>query len=129
MPKTNDKKDDKVYNKPANTLIGQGVNLRAKRLTGAESVRIDGLYTGDIELEGYLQVGESGSIEGNIQVSYALIAGRIVGNISCRATVHLSPGAVVLGDIITGKVIIDEGAIFHGMCKTRYDETEELMVV
>jgi len=107
--------------KPANTFIDQGITIKAKRLSGAESVRIDGHYIGDVDLEGYLQVGQFGRIEGNLQVSYALIAGEVVGNIMCRATIHLAESARVHGDIITGKIIIDEGAAYYGTCKTRSD--------
>ncbi|MCL1999292.1 MAG: polymer-forming cytoskeletal protein [Turicibacter sp.] len=110
--------------KAANTFIGQGIKLRAQKLHGSESVRIDGLYIGDIDLDGYLQIGESGRIEGNLQISYALIAGEIVGDVMCRATIHLSPTAKVHGNIKTGRIIIDEGAVFYGHCKTRDEDTE-----
>ena len=125
MPR--DRKEKDVI-KPANTFIGEGITLRAERLTGSESVRIDGLFIGDIALDGYLQVGENGRIEGNMQASYALIAGEIKGNIMCRATIHLSSTAKVHGDITTGRVIMDEGSVFYGICKTREDETEIVVV-
>ena len=124
MPREKDIKRDKEYSKPANTFIDKGITLKATKLSGSESVRIDGLYIGAIVLDGYMQVGETGRIEGNMQVSYALIAGEVFGNIMCRATVHLSSTARVYGDISTGKIIMDEGSIFHGHCKTRDDEPE-----
>lgn len=120
MPK--DKKNDKDYIKPANTFIDKGITLRAEKLKGSESVRIDGLFIGDIYLDGYLQVGETGRIEGNLQVSYALIAGEVLGDVLCRATVHLSPTAKVCGNITTGRIIVDEGAVFYGQCQTRDNE-------
>ena len=122
MPKQN---NDKDYVKPANTFIDQGVTLKAQKLSGSESVRIDGRYIGNIDLDGYLQIGEPGRIEGSIQVSYALIAGEILGDVLCRATVHLSPTARVYGDITTDRIIIDEGAVFVGLCKTRDNEPDK----
>ena len=124
MPKTK----EKDYAKPANTFINQGMTLLAEQMHGSESVRIDGLYMGNVNLEGYLQVGETGRIEGNIQVSYALIAGVIEGDILCRANVHLASTAKVVGDISTGRIIIDEGAVLYGMCKTRDNEAEIVVV-
>lgn len=112
-----------MVSKPANTFIGQGITVKTVKLSGAESVRIDGNFKGDIELDGYLQVGESGRVMGNLQVAYALIAGRIKGNITCRATVHLSSTSAVYGDITTSRIIVDEGAVFHGICSTRLGET------
>ena len=119
---------EKDYAKPANTFIDQGITLRADCLSGSESVRIDGTFTGNIDLDGYLQIGETGRIEGNLQVSYALIAGEVSGDILCRATVHLSSTAKVIGNIITGRIIIDEGAVFYGQCRTRDEETEIVVV-
>jgi cytoskeletal protein CcmA (bactofilin family) len=116
------------YEKPANTFIGPGVTVRADNLSGAESVRIDGLFSGNIDLDGYLQVGEAGRIEGNIKVSYAIIAGEILGDILCRAAIHLSETAKVCGDITTGSIIIDKGAAFYGRCNTRDDAPETAVV-
>jgi len=121
-------KDNKEYSKPANTFIGPGITLESEKLSGSESVRIDGLFTGNIDLDGYLQVGESGRIDGNIQVSYALIAGEVRGKILCRATVHLASTARVYGDIATGRIIVDEGAVYEGFCKTREGDPEIVVV-
>ena len=119
---------EKEYVKPANTFIDKGITLRAKKISGSEAVRIDGVFIGDVELDGYLQIGEPGRVEGNLQVSYALIAREMFGNVLCRATVHLSSTARVHGDIVTGRIIMDEGAVFYGSCKTREMDTEFVMV-
>ena len=119
-------KEREDYTKPANTFIGKGIKLQAKKLTGAESVRIDGHFVGDIDLDGYLQLGETGRVEGNIHVSYALIAGQVGGGIQCRATVHLASGSVVVGDIVCEKIVIDDGAIIRGFVKTRGAQQESL---
>jgi len=116
MPR--DKEKEQIISKPANTFIGQGITVQTEKLSGSESVRIDGNFRGDIELDGYLQIGDSGRVMGNLHISYALIAGRVKGNITCRDTVHLSATASVQGDIYTGRLIIDEGAIVHGICST-----------
>ena len=120
---------DKTQVKPANTFIDKGIVLRAEKLSGSESVRIDGTFIGDIVLDGYMQVGEPGRIEGNMKVSYALVAGVVIGNILCRATVHLAPTAQVYGDINAGKIIMDSGCIIHGNCKTRGDDNAPDIVV
>jgi cytoskeletal protein CcmA (bactofilin family) len=113
---------DKEHMKPANTFIDKGITVRADMLSGAESVRIDGLYIGGIELGGFLQVGQTGRIEGNMQVTYALIAGQVLGNITCQSTLQLAPTAIVTGNISAGSVIVDDGAVFSGFCETRVPE-------
>ena len=105
--------------KPANTFIGKDITLRVKKLSGQDSVRVDGRLVGDVELDGYLHVGKTGYVEGNLHCSYALIAGQVQGNILCRATTQLAAGAVVTGNITTERIIVDDGAILQGVCKTR----------
>jgi len=109
----------KDFPKSANTFIDKGVTIEAKMLQGAESVRIDGHYIGDIELDSYLNIGESGLVEGNMQVSYALISGEVKGNITCRATIQLAPTATVYGNITTNRIVMEEGSKFYGYCHTR----------
>ena len=123
------KAEKKEHFKIANTFIDKGVTIQAQKLSGSESVRIDGIYIGDIELDSYLQVGETGRIEGNVQVSYALIAGEVHGNILCNNTVHLSDKARIHGNVESKSIIIDKGAVFHGFCETRKIEPASGVVV
>jgi len=118
MSRLNTKED---YTKPADTVISEGFKIHAAQLTGTDSIRIDGFVQGNIDLDGYLQLSPTGHIDGDVRVSHALIAGRITGNIICRATVHMAATAVVTGDVITSTIIIDDGAVFFGKCQTRSD--------
>ena len=121
----------KYFSKATNTFIDQGITIEGKKLSGTESVRIDGHFIGDVDLDGYLQVGETGVIEGDIKVSYALIAGTIYGNIVCRATVQLASTAKIRGDILCNNMIIDEGAVFYGYCQMQNidSNTPEVVVL
>ena len=124
-------KNEKVavdYTKPANTFIDKGITISAKELRGDESVRIDGKFIGDIRLDGLLQIGPTGVVIGNIQISYALISGRVEGNIQCRATLCLANTARVTGDVFTDKIVMDEGSVFHGICKTR-EQIDDVTVI
>lgn len=116
------------YSKPANTFIDKGVVIEAKKLSGSESVRVDGHFIGDINLDGYLQIGETGIVEGDLKVSYALIAGTVYGNITCRATVQLAHTAKIQGNILCKNVIIDEGAVFYGYCQMENQNPEVVVV-
>ena len=106
------------FTKPTATVIGQGFTIHAGKLSGSESMRVDGTVLGDIALEGVLHLSETGSVQGDISVSSARIAGRVSGNVNCSTILHLASSALVLGDIETGSMIVDNGAIFHGQCQT-----------
>jgi len=97
-----------------NTVIGKDVHIEAVCLTGEESVRIEGVYKGLIDLEGSLVLAESGSITGDVNANYFLVAGEVNGNIQCATQLHLVSTAKVLGDIQTPSVIIDEGSHVSG---------------
>jgi len=97
-----------------NTVIGKGVYLEAVRMSGQESVRIDGIYKGAIEIDGSLVLGDSGSITGDISANYFLVAGEVNGNITCETQLHFASTAKVVGDIKTSSLIVDEGSQVTG---------------
>lgn len=107
---------EQALNAP-NTVIGQGMSLEAVRMTGSEPVRIDGIYKGDLELEGSLVLGDSGEIHGNVIASYFLVAGEIIGNIKCHTQLHFASTAKVTGDIEAQSLIVDEGSQVTGRYK------------
>ena len=104
-----------------NTIIGKGIIIEASRLTGKESLRIDGTLYGDIDIEGSLILGESALIEGNVHANYIIIAGTLRGDISCESVLHLASTANVFGNIKTKTIIVDEGGKLDG----RYQVGEE----
>ena len=96
------------------TVIGKGITLEAALLTGKESVRIDGVFIGDVDLDGSLILGETGSIEGRVGAKYIIVAGLVRGNIECDGILHVSSTARVYGDIKTSSIIVDEGGQLNG---------------
>lgn len=106
----------KKDNHMTSTVIGEGVTLETAKLTGEGSVRIDGKFVGDVELDGDLILGESGSVEGNVQVRSALLAGRVDGNIQCQTRLHIAGTALINGMVESQSLVVDEGAAFNGSC-------------
>ena len=106
--------DSKMRVDVPNTIIGLGITVEAVRLSGKESVRIDGNFFGDIDLDGSLILGESGVIEGRTRASYIVVAGTVRGDIVCDSILHIASTAVINGDITANKIIVDEGGQFNG---------------
>ena len=109
------------FTKPTGTIIGKGFTIQAAKLTcsDSESMRVDGTVIGDIDIDGVLNLSDSGYINGNITAGSTRIAGRVSGNIICRNALHLASTADVSGDILTNTLIVDDGAIFAGLCQTQ----------
>lgn len=78
--------------------------------------------TGDLRSEGSIKVGQSTVIIGNVFATSAVIAGAIKGDIDVRGPVILDASAIVMGDIKSKSVQINNGAVVEGMCSQCYAE-------
>ena len=81
-------------------------------ITGSGDLQIDSQIKGDVRV-GRLIVGETGSVEGNVQADYVEVRGRVVGGVSGKQ-VKLVSTAYVDGDITAEQLSIDIGAYFQG---------------
>jgi cytoskeletal protein CcmA (bactofilin family) len=103
---------DSVRGEMAN--LGKSVSIKGE-LSGSEDLYIDGQVEGAIELRGNrLTVGPNGRIKANVNARSAIIQGKLEGNIRASDRVDLKQSAVVLGDIATQRISIEEGAYFKG---------------
>ena len=107
------------------TVIGEGFTIHAARLSGTNngSMRVDGNVIGNIEINGVLNLSDTGFVDGDVVADSARIAGRVLGNIQCSTALHLASTAEVMGDILTGTLIVDDGVVFHGVCQTQNTPT------
>ena len=96
------------------TIIGKGMRIEAKLISGNGTVRIEGEYFGEIYLDGELLLEESGYLNGNVNVKIAYISGTVSGNIKCSDLLHITSTGKITGDIECEAVLMDEGAIFIG---------------
>lgn len=102
------------------TIIGPGAAIVGD-LSSVKNIMINADVTGECYFTDKAFVGSEGHIVGNVTADYLRVEGLISGNITAN-TVELLDGAIVGGDIITKKLIIDDGASFNGKCTM---ETEE----
>lgn len=103
-------------NKALGTIIGEGITIESGKIKGNGDVRIDGSFSGNIDLEGNLIIGTSGNVEADIHSQDALIAGTVKGNIVVSDTLHLTESAQLIGEVECNKMIMDEDATFNGHC-------------
>ncbi len=75
---------------------------------------IDGKVEGEIFSQGALEVGENGSIRGDIKTKSASIAGKVHGNVVAHERCELKSQGELLGDLKTPRLAIEEGAVFVG---------------
>jgi cytoskeletal protein CcmA (bactofilin family) len=94
--------------------IGKSVVIKGE-LSGSEDLYVDGQVTGTIELRGNsLTIGPNGQVKANVNAKTVVVQGRIEGNVQASDRVDLRKSAVMLGDLITQRIAIEDGAYLKG---------------
>ena len=75
---------------------------------------------GDIEAMSSVKVGQNTVIIGSVTATSAVIAGAVKGDIDVKGPVILDSSAIVMGNIKSMSVQINNGAIIDGMCSQCY---------
>ena len=78
--------------------------------------------TGKVTADGTIKIGQNSVIIGDIIASSAVIAGAVKGDIDVRGPVILDASAIVMGNIKSKSVQINNGAVIEGMCSQCYAE-------
>jgi cytoskeletal protein CcmA (bactofilin family) len=101
--------------------IGKSVIIKGE-LSGSEDLYVDGVVEGTIELQSNsLVVGPNGQVRAKVNAKNVTVQGRVEGNIRAIERVELRKSAVIVGDISTQRVAIEEGAYFKGKIDIQRD--------
>ena len=95
------------------TIIGEFTSVHGN-LQGDEDLVVLGRVDGSIQLERTLVVEPSGVVKADVSVRNAVVSGIVVGNIEASESVQLTAEGRMVGDIVSPRVIIVEGALFRG---------------
>ncbi len=80
------------------------------------SVLIEGKFKGEIESDGSLVIGEGAEVDAEIKSRIINIKGTVRGKIVASERVQIQGNGVVLGDITTPSISMDESVVFEGSC-------------
>lgn len=94
------------------TVLGSSSVLEGKLKTQG-NIRLDGVFTGTLEISGNVLVGENAKIDADIDAKNISIAGAVRGNVSGNK-VQLLRSARVWGDITATTITTEEGAFIEG---------------
>jgi len=86
----------------------------------AEVYAEDARIIGEIVSEGSVKVGKNTVIIGNLFATSAVIAGAVKGDIDVKGPVVLDTTAIVMGNIKSKSVQINNGAVIEGICSQCY---------
>jgi cytoskeletal protein CcmA (bactofilin family) len=102
--------------KPADgsTVIGRSVTIRGE-LSGKEDLYMDGSVEGTISLtEGRLTVGPNARVMADVNVRDMIVFGYVEGDIRATGRLELRESAVVSGNVVAGRMSIEENAKIQG---------------
>jgi cytoskeletal protein CcmA (bactofilin family) len=103
--------------------IGKSVVVKGE-LSGSEDLYLDGEVEGSVELKGHhLTVGPNGRVRAHTRAKDVVIHGKVDGNVQADR-VELKKSAIHMGNIVTQRVIIEEGAFFKGSIDIQREESK-----
>ncbi len=79
-------------------------------------IRVDGTIKGKLHCDTKVVIGPTGFIEGEVRCANAVIEGKFEGVIMVSELLNVRESAVVNGDVTTGKLIVQAGAVFNVTC-------------
>jgi cytoskeletal protein CcmA (bactofilin family) len=101
--------------------IGKSVVIKGE-LSGSEDLYVDGTVEGTIQLQGNnLVVGPNGHVHAEVNAKVAIVQGKLEGNVRASDRVELRKSAVIVGDIVTQRIAMEEGAYLKGKVEIQRD--------
>ena len=107
-----------------NTMVGKGSKVQGN-ITVQNSLRVDGMITGNIQSTDTVIVGKEGKVKGEIKAKDILIAGVVRGQVYAENKVYLESKSTIEGDVKASRLVVDEGAAFDGQCTMKNDKGTE----
>jgi cytoskeletal protein CcmA (bactofilin family) len=104
--------------------IGKSVLVKGE-LSGSEDLYLDGEVEGSVELHGHnLTVGPHGRVRAHTRAKDVVVHGKVEGNITADR-VELKASAIHVGNIVTQRVVVQEGAYFKGSIDIQREQKPE----
>jgi cytoskeletal protein CcmA (bactofilin family) len=105
---------------PRNTAtIGKAVKVNGQIFT-KEDLYVDGDVEGTIESQdNKVTIGPNGRVQAGIRAREVVILGQVQGNVEAADKVDIRKDAKLVGDIISARISIEDGALFKGSIDIR----------
>jgi cytoskeletal protein CcmA (bactofilin family) len=95
------------------SVLGAGINWTGK-ISGKGGVRIEGIFEGQISINGLVVVGETGKVTcENVKANTVIVAGAVNGGITAEKLEIRSTGRV-WGNVVVIAFSTEEGAFLRG---------------
>jgi cytoskeletal protein CcmA (bactofilin family) len=82
-------------------------------------IRVDGNIKGNLTCKAKVIVGPTGVIDGEVKCQNAMIEGKIYGKLRVTELLSVKETAEIVGDVVTGKLLVQPGAVFNVTCNMK----------
>jgi len=90
-------------------------SARERRYLGKGDLHVDGSVEGLIQLEdGKLTVGPRAKVNADVVAREIVVYGSIKGNLRAHDRIEITKDGSVVGDLLAGRILIEDGASFKG---------------
>lgn len=95
-------------------VIGPGIHISGD-ISGDENLLVEGRVEGKINLDAHqVEVGQGGRVNADIRAKVVKIAGEVRGDLVGMEKVIISSSGNVHGNIVTPRMVLEDGAMFKG---------------
>lgn len=106
------------------SYLGPGLRIKGQ-VTGNEDLRIDGRIEGPISLGDFrLTVGSTAQVNGEIAAREIVVYGEVKGNLRARDRLEIKKDSSVLGQLVTARITIEDGAYVKGTVEIERSNTQ-----
>jgi cytoskeletal protein CcmA (bactofilin family) len=103
-------------NGTSKNVLGSDVEIKGDLKFSGE-LTFEGKLDGDIQTDGTLNLGDTATINGNINAQSVVVRGKVNGNITAKEKIDIKTKAELFGDIRATKLAMEEGMTFVGKCE------------
>ncbi|MBN1936435.1 MAG: polymer-forming cytoskeletal protein [Anaerolineae bacterium] len=101
------------------TIVGPNTSLKGD-ICSSGGVRVEGDFSGTIEIAGNLIIGEHAKIVATISANNVQVQGNVQGDVTAKRLEILDTGRL-WGNISVDSFVLDDGGFFRGQSKMQSD--------
>ncbi|NIZ18899.1 bactofilin family protein [Entomospira culicis] len=114
MPEIHAKKIDETV---IETVLQEDVVLEGN-VSSSRGIAIKGKVTGNLNAKENILIDKHAQVIGRVDSETSLyLLGSLKGDVKTTARVEIIGKGVLDGDVITGRMVIENGTTFNGICK------------
>src|SRR5437762_3366696 len=95
------------------TVLGPDASFKGE-MSFEKGLKLQGRFEGKINTAGRLHVAREAKMQADVEAGAIMVEGDVRGNLTANDRIELKQSARYEGDLAASKLVVDEGAVFHG---------------